>query len=255
MTWPYWYTGHPDRALEVCEASIRLGRQAGYLFAEAFDQGRLGQMLGELGATDSALERLRQAESAAKLVGMAGLGTILSARLHLELNLGQMDQAAATVRQMETDLLVPPIWEVDALLRARTELALAQGDQDGALAHSQAHIARLRELGLALYLPEALAFRARALEQAGGPHEALDCLSEARDRAQALAARAIEWPVLYAWGRLAARLGRPVEAEAAWAEARAIVNEFAGRVPTPELRASFLARPDVSELLAGQPTS
>jgi hypothetical protein len=98
MNWPYWYTGHPDRALEVCEDCIRLGRQAGYLVADVFDQARLAQMLGELGATARAFDLLRQAEAAAPGIALTGLGTILSIRLHLELQLGQIEQAAATLR-------------------------------------------------------------------------------------------------------------------------------------------------------------
>ena len=252
MTWPHWYTGHPDQAIETSEACIRLGQQAGYLFAEVFDQARLGLMLGELGATERGFELLRQAKAAARYVGMAGLGTILSARLHLQLQSGQIHQAAETLEQLETSMPAPPIWEVDAVLRARSELALARRDTAGALHQTHAQLARLHELGLQVFLPEACILRAQALALAGRSSEALECLREALVQVQTMQAPAIEWMVLYALGHLAARLELPAEAAAAWTRARAIAGDFASHVPTPELRASFLARPDLRELFEYQ---
>jgi len=252
MALPNWYLGQPDRAIENCEACIRLGRLAGYRFSEVLDQARLGYMLGELGDTAQALRLLAQAEAATKYAGVAGLAPILSARIHLELQTLGVEQAVATLQYLETAAHTPGIWEVDAVLRARSEVALAQGDAARALTVTQAHVAGLQELGLLTYLPEALVNLARAFGRLDLGQQAREALLEARDRVDRMHAPMLAWIVLYELGKLEAEQSRPAEAAAAWQRAREIVVAIAARVPTPELRASFRARSEVCALF-GEP--
>jgi tetratricopeptide (TPR) repeat protein len=250
MSWPYWFMGQPDRALEANEACIRLGRLAGYVGVEILDQARLAYMFGELGQTERALELLQRAEGSAKFFSWFGLGTILPVRIHLELRSAQVEQAAATLQEIEAAVQTPMIWEVDAVLRARSEVALAQNDALHALQTTEAHVARLTESGLTAFMPEALVGLAQALARLGRIPEARHNLHEARDLVQHLGAPALEWLILSALGSFEAEHGHPAAASEPWARAREIVSAFAARVPTPELRASFLARPDVRALLS-----
>ena len=248
MVWPYWYTGQPDRAIEASEACIRVGRQAGYLVSEVFDRARLAYMLSELGDVERALELTRQAAAATRHTGGVGLGTTLAVRIHVELHSAGVEQAAATLQEMELTILSPAIWEVDSVLRSRSEVALAQEDARRALETTQAHVDRLNELGLRVYLPEALTRLARALLRVGGVTEARECLLKAADQVQRMGAPMLEWTVLHALGKLETEDGKPARAEPYWARARALVSRIAARAPTPELRQSFLARPEVREM-------
>src|SRR5258708_5447971 len=181
-------------------------------------------MLGELGDRERALRLLALAEAATKYTGVVGIGPILSARIHLELQAPGVERAAATLETLETVVQSPIIWEVDALLRARTEVALAQGDTSRALTVTQAHVAELQRVGLLTYLPEALVNMARALEQVGRSQEARARLLEARDQAERMKAPMLEWFVLYALGKFEAEHGRPAEAGVAWRRSRELVS-------------------------------
>jgi len=250
MTWPYWYTGRLDQAIEVCEACIRVGRAGGYLVAEVFDRVRLAYMYGELGATGLALDLVTQALAGTRYTGDVGLSTTLSTRVHLQLRLADTAAAAATLQTMQSETHGPAIWEVDPILRAQSEVALAGDNAARALEVTRAHVARLRELGLELFLPEALTGQAQALRRLGRLSEARECLDEALGRAQHMPAVMLQWPVLVALGELEAERGDAAEAEAFWSQARAIVREVSSHIPTAELRASFLARPELRQLMS-----
>lgn len=57
------------------------------------------------------------------------------------------------------------------------------------------------------------------------------------------------WQILAALAEVETRRGNGGQAEVLQRQAREILEEIAARVPTDELRASFLARPDVRALL------
>jgi len=75
---------------------------------------------------------------------------------------------------------------------------------------------------------------------------------EARSQVERMNAPMLEWAVLYALGQFEAEHGQPAAASVAWSRARDIVCPIAARVPRPEWRASFRARPALRALL-GEP--
>ena len=186
--------------------------------------------------------------AATRHTGGVGLGTTLAVRIHIELHSAGVEQAAATLWEMELTILSPAIWEVDSVLRSRSEVALAQEDARRALETTRADVDRLNELGLRVYLPEALTRLARALLRLGRVTEARECLLTAADQVQRMGAPMLEWTVLHALGKLETEDRNPARAEPYWARARDLVSRIAPRAPTPELRQSFLARPEVREM-------
>ena len=148
----------------------------------------------------------------------------------------------------------PPIWEVDAVLRSRSEVALAQGDAARApWPYRRRASPGCRSWDCSAHLPEALLNLAQALEQLGRTGQGrASAAREAQDRTEQMNAPMLEWVVLYALGKFEAEHSRPVEAGLAWDRAREIVSAIAAKVPTPELRASFRARPELRALL-GEP--
>src|SRR5439155_8316828 len=106
--------------------------------------------------------------------------------------------------------------------------------------------------GATTYLPDALARLAQALQSHGRAAQARAALLEALALAQSMGARMTEWAVLYALGRWELDHGDPAAARPHWAAAREMVIHLAARLPTAQLRQSFLAQPDVRALLGAE---
>jgi tetratricopeptide (TPR) repeat protein len=247
MIWPYWYSGRPAQAIEAARECMRVGREAWPFVVESAGTW-LAVIYAELGDAAAGLALLDEV-SLANPAGSMDLLGIQSARSLLTLHTAGLAAAKAALEPVELIQREPLPWEIDSLLRARAAVALAAEDAPHALEVTQAHVAQLRALGLATYLPEALARLAEALLRLGRAEEARDQLLEALSQARAIQAVIVEWRVLYALGRLESERGQPANAEPAWERARAIVTEIAGRLPGAALRRTFLARPDVRALL------
>jgi hypothetical protein len=207
-------------------------------------------MYEALGATDLARELAAQADHSGLMMSGVGIGTLAMVQIRLDLRSGGVERAAARLEGIRTAIEHPPHWEEGPLLQAQSEVALAQGEPGRALQVTQAHVARVRELGLRGALPEALIGLARALLLAGRAAEARAPLEEALAEAQATGAAMQAWYVLCVLGQLEAAHGDAVAAEGHWARAREIVRVIAGRIPSAEMRESFLARADVRALVA-----
>jgi hypothetical protein len=255
MGWAYWYTGYPDRAIETTAECIRVGRLAGYLAVEGYDQARLAYMYEELGATDLARVTASQAEHSSLIVSGVGIGTIVVVQIRLDLRSGGVEQAAARLEGIRAAIEHPPHWEEGPLLLAQSEVALAKGEAGRALQVTQGHVARVRELGLKVALPEALIGLSRALLLVGRVTVARAQLDEALGEAQAMGAAMQEWNVLCVLGQLEAAHGDTAAAEVHLARSREIVGVIAGRIPSAEMRESFLARADVRALAWKAPAS
>jgi hypothetical protein len=125
-------------------------------------------------------------------------------------------------------------------------LALAQGKHRQALATAEALLAGYRQSEMRMHLPEFLYLQGRILQAAGEKDASRNRFSEARDACQALGSRRLLWQVLHSLSQLE---DSPAEAQRLCREARAIVADIADHTGAPELRASFLQRPEVRELL------
>jgi tetratricopeptide (TPR) repeat protein len=250
MGWAYWYTGRPDRAIETTVECIRIGRLAGYLAVQGYDQARLAYIYEELGAANLAQNLASQAEHSGTMMSGVGIGTLAMVQIRLDLRSGGVERAMARLEGIRTAIEHPPHWEEGPLLQAQSEVALAEGEAGRALQVTQAHVARARELGLRPALPVALLGLARALLLAGRAGEARARLEEALGEARGMGAVMQEWNVLYVLGQVEARLGETAAAEGHWSQAREIVSGIAGRIPTGEMRESFLRRDDAGALFA-----
>jgi tetratricopeptide (TPR) repeat protein len=247
VVWPYWYSGQPAQALEKARACLQIEAMSA-----SFTQvvaAWIGLIYADLGDPRAGMHWVRQA--AQGLQPHSGLGwlTVQSAQVHLELCAHNLDQAATTLAALEAESQHPAIFEFDAVLRARSEVALARGEAGPALAATQAQVARLRARGLLQPLPEALGGLAQAWRLNEQPDQAAAALAEAVTLAEAQGAAMTEWPARYALGRLALERGDAASSRRHWARAREIVTSLADRIPAPELRQSFRARPELRALM------
>ncbi len=127
----------------------------------------------------------------------------------------------------------------------------ASGDHASALDLLEQHHARIIETGASGYLPEENLARSRLLRELGRDDEAYDVLIEARDVAASTGARLIQWRILSELADLEAVQGNDDQAAHYQRKARGIVQFIADGLGDPQLRAGFLAQPEVRALIRG----
>ena len=108
------------------------------------------------------------------------------------------------------------------------------------------HLAAMREFGISAFVADAMLVSAQALLQLGRGDEARAQLQIARTVAMSINQRRMLWQILPLLADLTAD---PTEATAMRAEAAAIMADIRDQLPNEELRASFLALPDVRRIL------
>jgi tetratricopeptide (TPR) repeat protein len=129
------------------------------------------------------------------------------------------------------------------------ELALLQDDAPDALALLEPAIALAERSGAPRHVAKGLLFLGVAQVQAGALAEAPGTLRRAAVLAESLGARPLVWPARAVLGTLLAESDEAA-GSAALAGARSCAREIADDLPE-DLRAGWLARPDVAALLAG----
>jgi class 3 adenylate cyclase/tetratricopeptide (TPR) repeat protein len=240
--------GQIGLAMAGMREAIELAEQSGFLAPQATARSTLALAYAYLGD----LERARGLVDVALDVATERLPPAISwvrrAKAELHLMTGELDEAQATVDATDVELGPEPLRSMTAaqvpLLRGR--IALAEGDPAGAIAAADEVLERRERLGIGQFAADALLLRGRALAAAGKVQEAASALRQARAEAERLERRLLLWEVL---AELARAISDRAEAEQLRTEARELVREVAASVDDEELRASFLARADVCDLL------
>ena len=130
-----------------------------------------------------------------------------------------------------------------------SELALARGEAEAALALADDMERSLRVVTVRLFRTDALLLRGRALRLAGRPAEAQAALAAARAEAEALGSRRTLWAILAALADLAAEQGQAPEAQTLRQQAADVIFFIAAHAGADELARSFLNRPPVRQVL------
>lgn len=242
----YWEQGRPDRAFAVLNEVESLSEEAEHLPAHVFSLSVLAAVYGSLGAVARGLETARRAllltERKLRFARPRVLGIL--ALLHLQNE--DLDEAEATIERgraeferMEGALFF--LW----LRLAEGELAGRRGEPARAQALMEVWLADLRRLGARTFVAPALHIQGRALLADGHLEAARRTLEEARAEAEDMGSQRMLWQIQAALAEVETRQGDEAAAERLRRQARAIVTGIADHAPTPELRASFLARPSV----------
>jgi hypothetical protein len=98
-------------------------------------------------------------------------------------------------------------------------------------------------MGVRIYLPNALYLQGQALLGLNQKKTGHKCLQTARIEAEAIGSRPSLWPILFSLSQLE---DDPAEAQALHQQSQKIVEYIADNAPTAELKASFLALPNVA---------
>ncbi|MCI0397161.1 MAG: hypothetical protein L0332_08460 [Chloroflexi bacterium] len=252
----YLDRGEIDQAMAVMENGLVLGEPTGNLSILLFVRADLGWVYGLLGAVERGLALARAAAQAAQekapLLRPWPLATV--ARLYVLQ--GDVDQATAVLDGLEDYHhykeqlgFLLPMWVGVAL--ARGEIALASGEHEKAAALAAGLATELVSAGVYALRPDAFYLQGKALLALGQWEEARQVLGQARAAAEVLVSRRTLWLILAALSQLERRQGNLAAAEALLREAAGYIHFIANHTGRPDLRASFLERPEVRAVLAG----
>ena len=244
----YWEFGELDTALKMASESVRYGKLANFTASQVLAGGLKAYILGNLGAVDQGLEAAYEAVGVAESQFPHFRCYPLGVLVELHLMAGNLVEAERLIEEARSDPYrqAHPTWTMRINI-AEVELLLAKGDPQAAIAVADLWLPQLREHGLRLYTPTMLYLKSKALTAVGQPGAARESLLEAKGVAESVGARASLWPVLILLSELE---DDPAAAEQLRQQAKEIVETIAGKIGDENLRASFLAQPQVRESLA-----
>jgi tetratricopeptide (TPR) repeat protein/transcriptional regulator with XRE-family HTH domain len=241
----FWELGKPDSAIEMMEESIRLAELANFPVPHVMTRANLAVVLGELGAVERGLPLAHAAlEVAERLVPVFRFHALTSLA-QLYLLQGDLSTAEMYLQRAKSDELGKPLIFYLLTLLFDVELALRSGDLDRANHVLDQVLHDLRHFGIRFFLAKALHLQAKTLLAQGQDEAARTVLQEARAEAASIGSRVALWPILMSLSELETN---PAVAEALRGEAHAIIESIAAHIPTPELRASYLALPHVGKV-------
>ena len=239
--------GDVARAIAAMNESQKMAEQAGFAAAQLGGQSDLSLMYSALGAFDRAVALCRQVVGR----GSAGFQPFQAwALAHLSriyTRQGNLAAAADAARQAREKF--PPldyiVYLTVPVALAEGELALAQEDNPGAIAAVAPVIARYEATGIGYRVTDALLVHARAHMARHELDRAEETLKRARAIAERVSSRQTLWQILLEQSRIADTRGQAAQAKALRDQARGVVDYIADHIGDAELKASFLALPDV----------
>ena len=240
----HWERGRPDRAIAAMEESLSLSESSGFVVPQMLVRADLASIYGDLGQIERGLETAHVAHDFVKekypLFRAYTLGTLAQlTTLH-----GDYAAAGRLIAQSRTDpkLADRPTYYWPTLMAA-AELALKQGN----FQQAAEEVETLLEIGFQIYVPRALHLQAQVLLGLGQEEVARQRLLEARSQAQATGSQWNLWRIFHALSQMAADAE---ETQLLRRQSQEVLRPIVEAIPTTELRASFLALPDVQALLS-----
>ena len=244
--------GHIDDALNVMEACVTLGREAGLTPANCIAT-MLALLYGELGQVDRGIATAQEAvdQVRKRLPNFLpwGEGNLLL----LYLLKGDFANAHATLEdlnsyELKLDGLAMFSFQVTVGM-ARAEYALMAGTADSALELADALLKYAYHIEANVFWSELLYLKARTLLPLGKIDAAYAALNEARKDAEERSNRRMLWRILLAMSRIESERLHLDDARMLRDQAADVLIYILGHITHPDIRDSFLALPEVQEIL------
>jgi tetratricopeptide (TPR) repeat protein len=248
----YLEQGEYEQALASLTEGIRLGEETHLISITSMSYRfliRTYLAVGVLEMAEKAADKLYAlCNSNVFMFRIIALGTIALAKVAC--GKGQETQRILDEVYAEIEIEKQPVILIGFVLLADINLQLALGKHKRALERAHYLSERARQSGERLYLPEALWLQGKAFVALAQPEQAHQVLKEAQAIVEETGARRIGWHVLWELSRLEAAFNRPDAARHYRQQARKVVQYIADHAGSGELQASFLALPEVDELLS-----
>jgi class 3 adenylate cyclase/tetratricopeptide (TPR) repeat protein len=248
----HWDRGDPASAIAVGRDVIFQARRSGFIVPLFATPIVLAEVYADLGAVPEALALLRDVRGLQGPILPMYLPTLHAIELRVRLLNGQTAEALSIAAAHAGLLAELPsfyvrgtgYYLVGLAATVEAELGLLRGEPDLVIAMSQRFEAEAERTNRRA-LAEIFYWLGRAQFAAGDHESANAALHAARQQAEAVGQQRVLWSILALQAELAAQAGDTAQAEALLTQARAIIAAIADRAGSPELRASFLARPAV----------
>jgi len=246
--------GRPDLAFQAAEQTAGLGSQAGHVVAAFVASADRAWMAACLGDVEGGLQRILQLLQAPppmpqRLIIPHALGILGRIRVRAGDLIGAREafDQALTIMPDEGLRLMAPF----ALPVGRAELALAERRPEEGLAVLDTYLTYLEAHRGRVFLPEALFLRGRLLAVKDGLAAAHGDLQEALRMAEEEGILRLVGPVASWLGQVCDAVDRPQEAAAFRSRGREAYQAIASHIPQASLRRSFLATPEVRDVVKG----
>lgn len=251
-------TGQFGTALESAQTALDRGVAINFLAGEAIAKIGLAMIYKEVGAWQMALEVI---EGPSRQLGSRGHPFADQARgieAGIHLRRGELESARKSLAQVKRSqedsssecfpIAAIPIDFVGI------ELALASGDFQSGLQQALSLEDQLSTRGARCWLVDMFVLKAEAHLSLGNPLRAIENLREAKDLAESMGARRALRSILTTLARAEEQAGNHHVVGGLLRQAGALVGELADSLGNrSELRASFLARPEVQKVLQAAP--
>lgn len=244
QTWvgeAYIETGEIETAERVMLAAIALGERA-FPPTLLMTRGSLARLYTDLGDTSRGVELGELALEVANKRFPPMRPIAVSALAHAYISAGQLERARQILANM------PRLLDMDTNpmfavdgVRGQVEFALAEKDFADALTLCEHLRVYAERTTLRQFLPDVMRAQADALVGLQQTDAAADVLEQARALASTMNARWSLWRILAASGRVETLRGNWQDAEAFRNQARAFIESIAARTPE-NYRARFLSR-------------
>jgi adenylate cyclase len=239
-------TGDAGEAIAMLEESVHLSQQAGAAGFQPIFHVILGLHYTALGALERGLARYEQARTELDAVSAPLQMLFRGGLARLAIHLGDLAEAEAICWDSDIELEAGgATLELDLMSLPQGRLALARQEYTRTITLMDELIAVQADTGARVVLPEALYLKGQALLAQGHLDAAQVALTEARAEAEAVTARPMLWQILAVLAEIDDQYGDAAQAELLRDQAREVIRYIADHAGSPELRASFLARPDV----------
>ena len=243
----YLERGELGTAIDMMRDAIDLGERAGLLAPQVRTRSTLAVTYAYLGDRERARETSRVSLDVATERLPSARAWALASIAEIHLLASELDEANAALADSNVELSSEPLRSEASVLvpLVRGRVANAKGDHERAIEIADDVLDRLHHAGIRPFTEDAMLLKGRALAALERTSEAERALREARSAAESLGHRRILWEIL---ANLSGIVGDEEHAHLR-EEARGIVETIADTLEG-DLRTSFVARPDVQELLS-----
>lgn len=248
--------GHITDFFEVADRCIELSRKAGFMYpllVTPLMKGWIYLLLGDVSAGEACYQSAISAADEVETTFNQAFGVhlpVYEAYLaYVKEDMERTDRIMAEIEEHE--LLERTVTMFPIMLSLLGEIALERGQLQRAQKYTRRTLKLLQGAGLGIFVPDLLSLRGRVHLVEGETETGFRDLLEALEEARQQGSRRALYPILSTLTRLEAERGDHEAAQAYAREGRQVVEYIADHLPTLELRASFLNRPEVRILLTG----
>jgi tetratricopeptide (TPR) repeat protein len=236
--------GRVGDAVASMDRARELGEQGGFVYAAVESRAELASVVAWAGDGERALALADEAYAVALEQIPPGAAVAAVARAEALLALGDLDGS----REALAGFVPSKLPEVQRSFTAatagltRSRLELAAGDPAAAATAAEAVLERLRVVGAAIFVADALAALARARIVGGELDDAERLVGEALERSSRLGERLARWSALEVLAEIRDRRGAADGAADARRRIGAIADEVTSDLDDDALRRGFAAR-------------